>query len=138
MAFTEVLDDIELMRPPEGTAYSFEAGEDVIAGQVVKVGGDNSVQPSDTDGEQVIGVAAQTVSAGDTVMVLGHGARVRFTAGAAVSAGDYLTSHGGTGEEGEVTTGDETGDYLIGLAHEAAGSQGDTFVGTVVAGGQVN
>lgn len=138
MAFTEVLDDIELMRPPEGTAYSFSADEDVIAGQAVKIDSDNGVEPSDTDGEQVIGVAAQTVSSGDTVMVLGHGARVRFTAGASVSAGDYLTSHGGTGDEGEVTTGDATDDYLIGIAHEAAGSQGDTFVGTVVLGGQVN
>jgi hypothetical protein len=137
MAFTEVTNDIELMRPPEGTAYSFNADEDVIAGQAVKVGSDNGVEPSDTDGEQVIGVAAQTVSSGDTVMVLGAGARVRFTAGASVSAGDYLTSHGGTGEEGEVTTGDATGDYLVGLAHEGAGD-GDTFVGTVVVGGQVN
>jgi hypothetical protein len=137
MAFTEVTNDIELMRPPEGTAYSFNADEDVIAGQAVKVGSDNGVEPSDTDGEQTIGVAAQTVSSGDTVMVLGAGARVRFTAGASVSAGDYLTSHGGTGEEGEVTTGDATGDYLVGLAHEGAGD-GDTFVGTVVVGGQVN
>jgi len=137
MAFTEVTNDIELMRPPEGTAYSFNADEDVIAGQAVKVGSDNGVEPSDTDGEQVIGVAAQTVSSGDTVMVLGAGARVRFTAGASVSAGDYLTSHGATGEEGEVTTADATGDYLVGLAHEGA-SDGDTFVGTVVVGGQVN
>jgi len=138
MAFTEVTNDIELMRPPEGTAHSFNADEDVIAGQVVKIGSDNGVEPSDTDGEQTIGVAAQTVSSGDTVMVLGAGARVRFTAGAAgVSAGDPLTSHGATGEEGEVDTASATGDWIIGKAHESAGD-GDTLVGTVVVGGQVN
>jgi hypothetical protein len=137
MAFTEVTNDIELMRPPEGTAHSFNADEDVIAGQVVKNGSDNSVEPSDTDGEQTAGIATQTVSSGDTVMVVGNGGRVRFTAGASVSAGDYLTSHGGTGEEGEVTTADATGDYIIGKAHESAGD-GDTFVGEVVLGGQVN
>ena len=137
MAFTEVTDDIELMRPPEGTAYSFEAGEDVIAGQVVKLGGDNSVQPAETDGEQVIGVAAQTVSAGDTVMVLGSGARVRLTAGEAIAAGEQVASHGGTGEEGQVASG-ATDDYPVGVAHESAGSQGDTFVATVNVSGQVN
>jgi hypothetical protein len=137
MAFTEVTDDIELMRPPEGTAHSFTAGEDVIAGQVVKLGGDQSVQPSDTDGEDVIGIATQTVSSGDSVMVVGNGGRVRFTAGESISAGDKLATHGATGEEGQVATA-ATGDNLVGKAHESAGSQGNTFVGEVLVGGQVN
>lgn len=137
MVFTEVTNDIELMRPPEGTAYSFVAEEDVIAGQVVKIGtNDNEVVPSDTDGEQCIGVAAQTVSAGDTVMVVGHGGRVRFSAGGAVTRGGQVASHGATGEEGEVADA-ATGDFAIGVAHEA-GTDGNTFVGTVVVGGQVN
>lgn len=136
MAFSEVTNDIEVMRPPEGTAYSFNADEDVIAGQVVKVGSDNGVEPSDTDGEQCIGVAAQTVSSGDQVMVLGAGARVRFSAGGSVSVGTQVASHGATGEEGEVADA-ATGDFAIGIAHET-GSDGNTFIGTVVAGGQVN
>lgn len=138
MAFSEVLDDIEVMRPPEGTAYSFNADEDILRGQVVKIGSDGGVEPSDTDGEQVIGIATQSVSSGDQLTVIGTGARVRFTGGAAgISAGDFLTSHGGTGEEGEVTTADATGDWIIGVAHEGAGD-GDTFVGTVAVSGQVN
>lgn len=137
MAFTEVTDDIELMRPPEGTALSFNADEDVLAGQVVKIGSDNGVEPSDTDGEAVIGVAAQGVSSGDQVMVLGPGARVRFTAGESITAGDRLASHGATGEEGQVATA-ATGDEVIGVALEGASAQGDTFAGVVETGGQVN
>jgi hypothetical protein len=135
MAFSPILNDIELMRPPEGTAYSFNADEDVIAGQAVVVSSDNSVAPSDTDGEQVIGVCAQTVAAGDTVMVLGDGARVRMRAGASVTAGSQVASRGGTGEEGEVADA-SGGDHSVALAHEGA-SDGDTFVGTVnTAGGK--
>lgn len=138
MVFTEITDDIERIGPDKGTAYSFNAEENVIAGQAVKLDADNGVEPSDTDGEACIGVATQTVSAGDQVMVAGPGSRVLFTGGAAgISAGDFLASHGGTGEEGEVNTGDATGDYIVGVAHEGAGD-GETFVGTVLAGGQVN
>lgn len=139
MAFTEVTNDVEKMRPPEGTAYSFNADEDVIAGQVLKLGSDNGVEPSDTDGENCIGVTAQTVSSGDEVMVLGPGARVLFTAGTTpISAGQLLASDGGTSEEGEVARADGSGDFIIGVAHEGASAQGDTFVGTVHNGGQVN
>lgn len=136
MVFSEVTNDIEIMRPPEGTAYAFTADEAITAGQVVKVGSDNGVEPSDTDGEQAIGVAAQTVSSGDQVMVLGEGARVRFSAGGSVTAGTQLASHGATGEEGEVADA-ATGDYAIGVAHESA-ADGETLIGTVVLGGQVN
>jgi len=138
MAFSELNNDVEKLGPDKGTAYSFNADEDVIAGQAVKIGSDGGVEPSDTDGEEVVGIATQTVSSGDEVMVAGPGSRVRFTAGATVSAGDYLASHGATGEEGQVTTADGVGDFLIGIAHESAGAQGDTFVGTVEAGGQIN
>lgn len=138
MVFSEVTNDIEIMRPPEGTAYAFNADAAIKAGQVVKVTSDNGVSPSNTDGEQAIGVAAQSVSAGDQVMVLGEGARVRFTAGAAVTAGTQVTSHGGTGDDGTVAdAAAAAGDYAIGIAHEAA-SSGNTFIGTVVLGGQVN
>lgn len=139
MAFTEVTEDIEIQAPPPGGALALNADEDVIAGQVVKVGSDNSCEPSDTDGEEAIGVAAQTVSSGDQVMVLTNGARVRYTAGTStVSAGDKLTSHGATGEEGQVDTASATGDFIVGHALEGVGSSGDTFVGVVDLGGEVN
>lgn len=139
MAFSEPTDDIELMRPPEGEAHSLNADEDVIRGQVVKVGSDNSCEPSDTDGEGTFGVAAQTVSSGDELMVLGNGARVQFTAGSGtISAGDPLTSHGGTGEEGQVDTASATGDSIIGYTYQASGSQGDLITGVIDRGGEVN
>jgi len=138
MAYTEPSEDIEKMRPSEGEALSLTAGVGgVQAGQVVKLSGDTEASPSDTDGETAIGVAAQTVAEGDECMVLGNSARVLFTAGASVSAGDALTSHGATGEEGQVATADGTGDYIVGYALEGAGA-GGTLVGVVDRGGQVN
>lgn len=139
MAFSEPTEDIELMRPPEGEAHSLNADEDVIRGQVVKVGSDNSCEPSDTDGEDTFGVAAQTVSSGDQLYVIGNGGRVHFTAGSGtISAGDPLTSHGGTGEEGQVDTADATGDSIIGYATEGSSAQGDLISGVVDRGGEVN
>lgn len=137
MVFEAPTDDIEKMRPPLGEALSFTADEDVIAGQVVKLTGDNAVAPSDADGEQTYGIAMQTVPAGDELNVNGSGVRCLFTAGDTISEGDALTSHGDTGEEGEVATADATDDYIIGYAHEGA-SSGDTFVGVVDRGGQIN
>jgi hypothetical protein len=133
MAFTPPIEDIELMRPAPGTAHSFTAAEDVLRGQVVKLSGDNSVAPSDSDGEQCIGVSTQTVAAGDMVMVDGASALSLFTAGAAVTAGQEIASHGATGEEGEVADA-VAGDLSIGIAHESA-TAGETFVGNVVLGG---
>jgi len=138
MAFQSPTEDIEKMRPPEGTALSLTAGTGgVKAGQLVKVTGNTEASPSDSDGEAVVGVSAQSVADGDEAMVLGSGARVLLTAGESISAGDELASHGGTGEEGQVATA-ATGDYVVGYALEAAGSQGDTFVGVIDTGGQVN
>lgn len=137
MAFTEPTQDIELLdQRTNAAAYSFNADEDVIAGQAVKVGSDNGVEPSDTDGEQCVGVATQTRSAGDQVQVAGPGTRVRLTAGGSVSAGTQVASHGGTGEEGQVADA-ATGDYAIAQSFESA-TAGNTFVGMVVVGGQVN
>lgn len=139
MAFSAPSDDIELMRPPEGEAHSLNADEDVIRGQVVKVGSDGSCEPSDTDGETTFGVAAQTVSSGDQLYVAGNGARVQFTAGSgSISAGDPLTSHGATGEEGQVDTASATGDDIIGYAIEGSSAQGDLIDGVVDRGGQIN
>lgn len=137
MVFQEPSQDIELLdQRTNAAAYSFNADEDVVAGQAVKVGSDNGVEPSDTDGEQCVGIATQTRSQGDQVQVAGPGTRVRFSAGGSVSAGSQVASHGATGEEGEVADA-ATGDYAIGQAFESA-TDGNTFVGMVVIGGQVN
>lgn len=138
MVFSEPSEDIEKMRPPLGTAFSFTAGAAITAGQVVKLTGDQTVQPADTNGEAAIGVAAQTVASGDELNVLGTGARVLFTAGESISAQDELTPATGT-NNGEVGTASATGDNIVGYALDgSASSQGDTFVGVVDLGGQVN
>ncbi len=136
MAFSESNEDIveygENLLP-------FSAGEEVLRGQVVKVGGNISVQPSDTDGEVTHGVAVQGVASGDQVTVAMSGCEVEATAGTGdISAGDPLTSHGGTGEEGQVDTADATGDSIIGYALEASSSQGDLVRMYIDAGGEVN
>ena len=138
MAFSAPFEDVEKMRPSEGEALSFTEDVAVEAGQVVKLTSDQAVSPSDTDGEETIGVAVQSVASGDQVTVLGNSARVLLTAGAAVGAGNSVTSHGGTGEEGEVAPADGTGDSIIGYALESAGSAGDTFVAVLDRGGEVN
>lgn len=137
MAYSEPTQDIELLGQEMGAAaYSFNAEEDVIAGQAVKITADNGVAPSDTDGEQCVGIATQTRSAGDQVQVAGPGVRVRFTAGGAVTRNTQVASHGTTGDEGTVADA-ATGDYAIGQAFES-GTAGDLIVGMVTVGGQVN
>jgi hypothetical protein len=136
MAFSEPEEDIveygENLLP-------FNADEAILRGQVVKVGGNIGVEPSDTDGEVTHGVAVQSVASGDQVTVAMSGCEVEATAGTGtISAGDPLTSHGGTGEEGQVDTAGATGDSIIGYALEGAGSQGDLVRMYIDAGGEVN
>jgi len=117
----------------------FNADEAVLRGQVVKVGGNIGVEPSDTDGEVTHGVAVQSVSSGDQVTVAMSGCEVDATAGSgSISAGDPLTSHGGTGEEGQVDTASATGDSIIGYALEGSSAQGDLVRMYIDAGGEVN
>lgn len=140
MVFSSPNMDIELVGPDAGGAYSFNADAEVLAGQVVALTSDNGVSPSATDGEQCVGVATQSKSAGEQVQVAGPGTRVRFTAGGAVTAGALLVSHGTTGDDGTVIDADETDtvdDNPIGQAFEAAAA-GETLVGMVAVGGAVN
>lgn len=138
MAFSEITDDVEKLSPRGAGIIGMTAEEDVIAGQVVILGSaDNSVEPSDTDGEEVFGVATQTVSSGDSVAVAGPGtiANVRASASAGPGA---VASNGASGEEGEVVdaaTGDETAGIL--LESPGAGEIGQMFV-LPGAGAQVN
>lgn len=118
----------------------YTANEDVLRGQVVKIQGeDNGVGPSDTDGEAVLGVATQTVSAGDQVTVAMPGCEVILTSGTGtVTRGDVLASHGATGEEGEVDTA-ATGDYGFAVALEDdAGANDDVRAFITGVSGQVN
>jgi hypothetical protein len=136
MAFSPDSGDVLL----EGdNIHSYNVDEEVLRGQVVKIGSANSVEPTDTDGEVTHGVALQTVSTGDQVAVAGPGCVVNVQAGTAdVSAGDVLTSHGGTGDEGQVDTGDATGDSIIGYADTGSSAQGDLVEMEVDRGGEVN
>lgn len=118
------------------------ANEDVIRGQIVVInaaGDPPEVAPSASDGELCYGMATQTVSSGQPVTVATAGTEVRLTAGTAdISAGDPLTSHGATGEEGQVDTADGAGDSVVAQAYEASGAQGDLVMALLQNGGEVN
>lgn len=138
MAFSQIQDDIEKLSPRGAGIIGMTAEEDVIAGQVVKLGAaSNSVEPSDTDGEEVFGVATQTVSAGDSVAVAGPGTIANVRANGATSPG-AIASDGATGEEGEVAAA-ATGDETVGILLDdlGAGEYGQAFI-LPGAGAQVN
>ena len=138
MVYSAPFDDVERQAPSPGEALGFTANGAIEAGQVVTLTGDQTVGASTTDGEAVIGVATQSVADGDEVMVVGGSGRVLVTGGASgISAGDPLTSYGGTGDDGTVNTASTTGDYVLGYALESGGA-GDTLVAVVDRGGQLN
>ena len=118
---------------------SYTAEEDVLQGQVVKLGADGyTVEPSDTDGEAVIGVATYDASSGDSVAVAETGCEVLATSGTgSISAGDKVASHGATGEEGEVATA-ASGDYVLGDALQDDAGDGDDVYVKIDLQGQVN
>lgn len=96
----------------------FTAEEDIKQGQLVRDGGTNSdeVEPSDTDGEVVKGIALYDASPGDSVAVAQGGTVVRATSGTgSITGDDPIASHGATGQEGEVATA-ASGDFVIGRA----------------------
>lgn len=141
MAFRSYTDQVLL----EGrqSLHHYEAAEDVKQGQLVKYDSDSggrTVEPSDTDGEGgLAGFALYDAAAGEEVAVAQSGAIVRATSGTgAVSAGDSVVSHGGTGEEGEVAAGATTGDVVIGHAIEDDGGDGGDVVVRVDYGGELN
>lgn len=136
MVYSPIEDDIEKLAPQHWGGVGFTADEEVIAGQLVKLSGDNAVAPSDTDGEQAFGIATQSVAAGDSVTVLVAASIANVRTGAAVTQGNFLASHGGTGEEGEVAPA-ATGDYYVGIALESIGD-GEYGQALVLPGGQVN
>jgi predicted RecA/RadA family phage recombinase len=108
---------------------------------VVKLDGDSAeetVEPSDADGEVVYGVALHDAAAGEQVTVARDGTKVRATSGTgSVASGELVASHGATGEEGEVASA-ASGDYVLGVAvADDAGTNDDVRV-EINLGGQVN
>lgn len=139
MAFRDYTDQVLL----EGdNVHHYEANEAVSQGQLVKYDTNNTgrtVEPSDTDGEdKLAGFALYDASSGEQVAVAQAGCIVRATSGTGtIASGDWIASHGGTGNEGEVAAATETsggstttlGDYCIGQAVEDdAGSANDVIV----------
>jgi predicted RecA/RadA family phage recombinase len=119
MAFRTISKPIALEPLRSGAdARTYTADTAISQGQMLKKGATNSdqVEPSDTDGERLVGIAAHDASEGDTVLVIESGIRVRATSGSgSVSAGDPIASDGGTSENGEVETA-ASGDYVVGVA----------------------
>ena len=122
-----------LVRPAKDARIeSYVAEEAVLQGQAVKPGGTNSdeVEPSDTDGERVVGIAMYDAAAGELVDVVRRGT-CRLTSGTgSISANDPIASHGGTGEEGEVA-GAASGDYVFGVARNDDVADGDDVIADV-------
>jgi predicted RecA/RadA family phage recombinase len=130
MVFRDVTDDVLIDSGVDANLRSYTAEEAVLAGQVVKAGAAaESVEPSDTDGEDVLGVALEDAAVGDQVTVARDGCKVRATsATGTVSAGDFVASHGATGEEGEVDT-KAAGEAYLGVAvADDAGANDDVKV----------
>jgi len=129
MVFRDFTEPITVRPARAGSKEDYYVAEEAIKqGQLVKSGGTNSdeVEPSDADGERIVGIAAYGVSAGDTVLVYESGIIVRATSGTgSISAGEPIASHGATGEEGEVATA-ASGDYILGRARKDDVGANDT------------
>ena len=123
-----------LIRPTrESTKIeSYVCEEDVKQGQVLKPGGTNAdeVEPSDTTGEDVNGVALTDGSAGDVIDVVEKGMVRLQSADGNISAGDRIASGGGT-TEGSVIA-ESSGDIVFGQARfDDGGTAGGSTLGNV-------
>lgn len=105
---------------------TFVVNSDVSRGQLVKItGADREVAPSDTDGEDCIGFAEYDASSGESVSVAMDTCVVRAVTGTGtISRGDPVTSHGGTGDNGDLQTA-SSGDMVVGYALNADGTAGN-------------
>ena len=128
MAFRDI--ERNLVKSPKPRMESYIADAAVKQGQIVRLSGDdNRVEPSDTDGDtDVVGLAIHDAEADSDVTVATWGTNVIATAATLVDAGDQVTTHGNTGEPGEVTTA-EAGDPVIGNAiRDAVGTNDDVLI----------
>lgn len=127
MAFRDI--DRNVLLSPKAQTRSYTADSAVLQGQIVSAAGEDRVAPSTTDGDaDVVGIALFDAAAESEVTVAESGSRVIATAATLVDAGDLVTSHGDTGEAGEVTTA-AAGDYALGRAvRDAVGSNDDVEI----------
>lgn len=131
MVFRTLTEDVLIDSGVDANLRSYEAEEAILAGQVVKMGTtDEQVQPSDTDGEVVVGVAVEDAAAGNQVTVARDGCKVRATsATGTVESGTYVQSGGGaTGEEGEVMAKAAGNPYLGIAVTDDVGANDDVLV----------
>lgn len=97
MTFTEI-NDIGVNRL---NVQSYTAGSNILRGQAVKLNTSLSMTiiPSNTEGDNIEGIAMQTISSGNAIAVIKSPSIVYGRINGSCSAGDYLISDGAT-EEG--------------------------------------
>ncbi|QLG62824.1 hypothetical protein [Halorarum salinum] len=111
------------------------ANGSISARDQVELTGDNQVEAVASDGVAGYGVAMYDAVSGDAVAVATTGAKVEVNS-TGVSAGDFVTGHGSTGDAGQVTTADGTGDEILGEA--LTGTADGTCEVMITLGGEVN
>lgn len=111
------------------------ANGSIDQGDHVELTGDNQVEAVASDGVSGYGVALYSAESGDAVAVATVGAKVKVNS-TGVTAGDFVTGHGATGNAGQVTTADGTGDEILGKALTATASGTSEVLLTL--GGEVN
>ena len=104
-------------------------------GDHVDLTGDDQVEAVDADGVSGYGVALYSATSGEAVAVATVGAKVKVNS-TSVTAGDFVTGHGSTGDVGQVTTADATGDEILGKA--LTGTASGTCEIMITLGGEVN
>lgn len=111
------------------------ANGSISASDQVELTGDNQVEAVSSDGVAGYGVAMYDAESGDAIAVATTGAKVVVNS-TGVSAGDFVTGHGSTGNAGQVTTADGTGDEILGRALTATAN--GTCEILITLGGEVN
>lgn len=100
---------------------------------LVDLTGDNQVEAVDTSNISGYGVAMYSASSGEAVAVATTGAKAVVNS-TGVSAGDFVTSNGGS-TAGEVQTANTTGDEILGIA--TTGTSGGTCEVMITQGGDI-
>lgn len=114
---------------------SVHANSSISQNDHVDLTGDNQVEVVNSDGTSGYGVALYDASSGDAVAVATVGAKVVVNS-TGVSAGDFVTGHGTTGNNGQVATADGTGDEILGKA--LTGTSNGTCEILITLAGEVN
>ena len=110
------------------------ANGDISQGDHVDLTGDNQVEANDTSNTAGYGVALYSASSGEAVAVATVGAKVKVNS-TGVSAGDFVTSNGGS-TAGQVQTANTAGDEILGKA--LTGTSSGTCEIMITLGGDLN